>query len=392
MQFAFNEDQMALRSAARSFLESQSSSARVRQAMETERGYDASVWERIGRELGWPSVIVPEQYGGSGLGYVELVGLMEEMGRALLCAPFFSTVCLATNALLLGGSAAQKREHLPAIAGGERTAALAHTGPAGRWDAAGVEATARRDGTGFILDGVSSFVIDGHTADLLVVAARAPGSSGEAGVSLFLVPATAPGLSRRLLPTMDQTRKQAEVRCDAVRLPAAALVGSEGEGWTVLCRTLDLGAIALSAEQVGGAERCLEASVAYARERRQFGRPIGSFQAIKHKCADMLLRVESARSASYYAGWAAAVGDAEVPVLASLAKAYCSDAYFRCAAESIQIHGGVGFTWEYDVHLHFKRAKATEVCLGDPAFHRERVARFILGSPTGASDSPATGA
>jgi alkylation response protein AidB-like acyl-CoA dehydrogenase len=225
------------------------------------------------------------------------------------------------------------------------------------------------------LEGTKTFVPDGHTADILVVAARHEGSQGEQGISLFVVRGDTPGVERRALATMDQTRKQAEIRLDGVRVPRKGLVGEEGTAWPALSQTLDLAAIALSAEQVGGAERCLDMSVEYAKSRVQFGRPIGSFQAIKHKCADMLLLVESARSASYYAGWAASVGDREVPALASLAKVYCSDAYFRCAAEAVQIHGGVGFTWEYDVHLHFKRAKSTETFLGDAAYHRELVAR-----------------
>ncbi len=375
MRFAFDENQEALRASARSFLDTHSSSARVREAMETDRGYDPETWRQIARDLGWTSVIIPEKYGGAGLGYVELVGLMEEMGRALLCAPFFSTVCLAVNALLLGDDEAHQRAYLPRIAAGEITATLAHSEPNGRWDAAGITAVARRDGAGFVLDGTKSFVLDGHAADVLLVAARREGSQGEAGVSLFVVPADAAGLERRRLPTMDQTRRQAEVQLRGVRVPVQSLMGEEGAGWPVLTATLDLAAVALAAEQVGGAQRCLDMAVAYAKERVQFGRPIGSFQAIKHKCADMLLRVESARSASYYAGWAAAAGDAELPVLAALAKAYCSDAYFQCAAEALQIHGGVGFTWEYDVHLYFKRAKSSETFLGDPAYHRERVAR-----------------
>ena len=232
----------------------------------------------------------------------------------------------------------------------------------------------------FILSGTKTFVPDGHTADLLVVAARRADSRGTEGVSVFLVPADTPGLERRLLPTMDQTRKQAEVVLRDVRVPAAALLGAEGDGWDIVQRTLDLAAVALAAEQVGGAERCLEMSVDYAKERVQFGRPIGSFQAIKHKCADMMvLRVESARSAAYYAGCAAA--QSERPGAGcdwpSLAKAYCSDASFRCAADCLQIHGGVGFTWEYDVHLYFKRATSSETLLGRGDYHRERVAKSI---------------
>ena len=377
MNFAFNEEQEELRRSARAFLVRHSSSEQVRRAMESERGWDAGVWTRMAKELGWTSLTVPEAYGGLGLGMVELVALLEEMGAALLCSPFFSTVCLAANALVLAGSEEQKREHLGAIATGEITATLAYTESNGRWDAAAIEATVRKDGGEYVLDGTKTFVPDGHTADLLLVAARRPETTGAEGVSLFTVRADADGIERRLLPTMDQTRKQAEVRLRNVRVPASALMGTENGGWRALEQTLDLAAVALSAEQVGGAQKVLDTTVAYAKERVQFGRPIGSFQAIKHKLADMLLLVESARSASYYAGWAASVGDPELPALASLAKAYCSDAYFRAAAESIQIHGGVGFTWEYDVHLHFKRAKSTETLLGDPAYHRELVARRI---------------
>jgi alkylation response protein AidB-like acyl-CoA dehydrogenase len=210
-----------------------------------------------------------------------------------------------------------------------------------------------------------------------VVAARLPGTHGEEGICLFVVPAESAGVVRRPLPTMDQTRKQAEIRFENVRVPATALMGEESAAWPVLSKLLDLAAIALAAEQVGGAQRCLDMSVAYAKERTQFGRPIGSFQAIKHKCADMLVLVETARSALYYAAWAASQNDPELPTLASLAKAYCSDAYFQCAAEAIQIHGGVGFTWEYDLHLYFKRAKSTEAFLGDPPYHRELVAKRL---------------
>jgi len=377
MRFAFNEEQEALRSAARDFLTDHCGPAQIRKVMETEAGYDPDVWRRIGAELGWASIIIPEGYGGVGLSYVELVGLMEEMGFALLCAPFFSTVCLATNALLLGGTEEQKQEYLPGIAAGETIATLAYTEASGRWNADGITAVAKRDGGDFVLNGTKTFVIDGHTAQLLIVAARREGSCGTEGVSLFVVPAATAGITRRCLPTMDQTRKQAEVALHNVRVPATALMGNEGEGWQLLSQTLDRAAVALSAEQVGGAQRCLDMTVQYAKERIQFGRPIGAFQALKHKCADMMLRVESARSASYYAGWAASVDDRELPVLASLAKAYCSDAYFACAAESVQIHGGVGFSWEYDVHLYFKRAKSSETLLGDAAYHRELVAQRI---------------
>jgi alkylation response protein AidB-like acyl-CoA dehydrogenase len=377
MNFALDDEQQRLRDTARAFLATHSSSAAVRAAMTTERGFDPALWRRLGAELGWPAVIVPEEHGGLGLGQIELMVLMEAMGAALLCAPFFSTVCLAANALVVGGTPAQQAEWLPGIAAGDTTATVAHAEPEGRWDADGLQATARVDGGDVVLSGRKSFVVDGHTADLLLIAARAPGSRDREGVQLFVVPASTPGVRRRVLATMDQTRRLAEITLDDVRVPKAAALGDGAAGWDTLATTLDLATVALAAEQVGGAERCLDLAVAYAGERQQFGRPIGSFQAIKHKCADMLVRVEAARSATYYAACTAAERSPELPVAASLAKAYCSDTYFQCAADSLQVHGGVGFTWEYDVHLYFKRAKSSESLLGDATHHRERVARHL---------------
>jgi alkylation response protein AidB-like acyl-CoA dehydrogenase len=377
MDFTFNEEQEELRSTAYDFLAENSGSEQIRRAMESELGYEPQLWKQIGADLGWPSVIIPDEYGGLGLSYVELVALMEVMGGALLCAPFFSSVCLGGNALLVAGTEAQKKEHLPGIAEGETRATLAFTEASGQWGASGIETVARKRGSDFVLSGKKSFVLDGHCADLLVVAARREGTTGEAGISLFVVPTTARGIERRALPTMDQTRRLSEIELRDVVLPSSALMGEEGEGWGALSKTLDLAAVALSAEQVGGAQKCLDMSVEYAKERIQFGRPIGSFQAIKHMCADMMVQVESARSAAYYAGCVAVEDSDELPVVASLAKACCSDAYFHCASESIQIHGGVGFTWEYDVHLYFKRAKSTESFLGDAAYHRELVAQRI---------------
>ncbi len=385
MRFSFTEEQEALRQSARVFLADHSSPDKVRAAMESEHGFDQAVWQRLAQEMGWTAVTIPEEYGGLGLGTVELVALLEEMGAHLLCSPFFSSICLAANALLEAASEAQKEEHLPGIASGETVATLALTEKSGGWDASAIEATAESDGGDFVLHGCKTYVPHGDAADLILVAARHPGSSGSAGIGIFAVPGDA--VTAHKLPTMDQTRPQAEIRLDRLRVARSALLGDDFDAWPALARALQHAAIALSAEQVGGADRCLAMAVDYAKERVQFGRPIGSFQAIKHKCADMLLEVESARSASYYAGWAASVGDAEVPVLASLAKSYCSDAYFHCAAEAIQIHGGVGFTWEYDVHLHFKRAKSSETMLGAPAYHRELVARAI-GLGDGVAGSP----
>lgn len=377
MDFQFSQEQEELRQMARSFLAEQSGPDAVRAAMLSPLGYDAETWRRISVELGWPSVHIPEAYGGLGLGHVDLAVLLEASGETVLCAPFFSTVALGINTILQVGTDSQKTEQLPDLAEGKQTATLAFCEASGRWDAAGIETLATPDGEDFILEGRKCWVVDGHSADLLLVAARSPGSTGEQGISLFAVEGDAPGIARKALPTMDQTRRLAEIDLSNVRVGPDSIVGELGEAWPGLRRTLDLAAIALAAEQVGGAQRCLELAVAYAKERDQFSRPIGSFQAIKHKCADMFLDVETARSALYYAACIADDGSDDLTTNASLAKAWCSEAYYRCAAESIQIHGGVGFTWEYDPHLHFKRARAGESWLGDPHYHRERVAQAI---------------
>ena len=375
MEFAFSQDQDELRRAARRFLEVASSEKRVRAAMETEQGYDSATWQQLSEELAWTALTIPEEYGGLGMSYLDLHPLMEEMGRALLCSPFFSTICLGANALLLGGNGVQKERHLPGIAAGETTATLAYAEKNGQLDAAGIEATCSRTAAGYILRGTKSYVLDGHTADLLIVAARTENSEGAEGVSLFLVPGDADGVKQAWLPTMDQTRRLASVELNDVLVPPDALVGEEGRGWALCERTLDLARIALAAEQVGAAEMCLDMSVEYAKVRKQFGRPIGSFQAIKHKCADMLMMVESARSAAFYASALAGQGERDLEEAASSAKAFCSDAFFHCAAENIQIHGGIGFTWEHAAHMYFKRAKAAEILFGAPSFHRERVAK-----------------
>ncbi|MDE3085512.1 MAG: acyl-CoA/acyl-ACP dehydrogenase [Acidobacteriota bacterium] len=369
MNFAFSEEQEELRRAVRRFLEDKSPMTEVRRLMETTEGYDAAVWEQMANQLGLQAMTIPEEYGGAGFGYVELTVVLEEMGAALLCAPYFSTVALAANCLLSSGDESAKKDLLPGIAGGETVATLAFTEDSGRWDLEGITMEASRQGDGWVLNGQKMFVLDGHTAQLVLVAARTG-----AGVSLFAVEGGAAGLTRTPLATMDQTRKQARIEFAST---PARLVGEEGAAGPVLSRTLDLAAVALAAEQVGGAQRCLDMSVEYAKTRIQFGRPIGSFQAIKHKCADMLLEVESGKSAAYYAGWAAAEDSDELPVVASLAKSYCSEAYFHAAAENIQIHGGIGFTWEHDAHLYFKRAKSSELLLGDPTYHRELLAQRI---------------
>ncbi len=368
MDFAFSAEQEMLRDTTRRFLTDKADSAVVREIMESEEGFDAGLWTDIA-DQGWLAMHIPEADGGAGFSYLELVVLMEEMGAALFPSPFFSTVVLGANALLVGGSEAQRKELLPEVAAGERRLALAQLEESGRWDESGIEMQAVADGDDFVLTGTKMYVVDGHTAHSLVVAARTP-----SGVSLFVVDGEASGVTRSRLETMDMTRKQARVTFEGVRVPNSSMIGTEGSGWETLTKVTDLASVALAAECVGGAQRCLDMSVEYAKVRVQFGRPIGSFQAVKHKCADMLVQLESARSAAYYAGWAASEDNDELGVVAPLAKSYCSEAYFFCASENIQIHGGIGFTWEHDAHLYFKRAKTSELLLGTPAHHRSLLA------------------
>ena len=372
MNFAFTDEQEQLRDFVRSFLEEKSPESAVREQMDTEQGFDPDVWAQMSEQMGLPALTIPEDYGGQGFTRIEQVVVLEEMGRSLLCAPFFSSAVMAANTLMLSGDESAKQAHLPRIASGETRGTVAFTEQNGRWDEPGITMAAvpdSGDDGAWRLDGVKMYVLDGHTADLLIVAARTSG-----GVSLFTVDPGAAGLTRTALSTMDQTRKQAKLTFEGVE---ARLLGGEGQGWPVLEGVLDLASVALAAEQVGGAQRCLDMSVEYAKVRVQFGRPIGSFQAIKHKCADMLLEVESAKSAAYYAGWCAAEMNDELPQVASLAKSYCSEAYFHASAENIQIHGGIGFTWEHPAHLYFKRAKSSELLFGDPTYHRELLAQRI---------------
>jgi len=368
MNFAFSEEQETLREFVRNFLEEKSAEAAVREQMETDEGFDPDVWQQMSEQMGLQSLIVPEEFGGQGFGYVELIVVLEEMGRALLCAPFFSSVVLAANTLIHSGDETAKADLLPKIASGT-IATLAFTEENRKWDESGITMQASESANGYTLDGSKMYVLDGNTAEIILVAAKTAN-----GVSLFHVDAGADGLTRTSLATMDQTRKQSKL--DFSGTPAT-LIGEEGKGWDTLSTVLDLAAVGLAAEQVGGAQMCLDMAVEYAKVRVQFGRPIGSFQAIKHKCADMLLEVESAKSAAYYAGWCAAEMNDELPSTASLAKAYCSEAYFHSAAENIQIHGGIGFTWEHPAHLYFKRAKSSELLFGDPTYHRELLAQRI---------------
>lgn len=377
MNFGFSDEQELLRVTARKFFENECPSAFVRQRMEEPAGVTEAFWQKLA-EQGWLGLIYPEAYGGSGLGFVDLTVLMEEMGRVVMPGPYFSTVLLGGLTLLEAGSEAQRRAWLPRIVAGQTKATLAWTEPNGRWDAAGVTLAAKPVGDDWVLSGTKLFVPDAHLADVLVVVARTgEGSRPEDGISLFLVERGTPGLETRLLPTMDATRKLCEVTLRDVRVSGDALVGPRGQGWGPLSRVVDRATVALCAEMCGGAQRVLEMTTEYAKIRVAFGRPIGAFQGVKHKLADMLVEVENAKSLTYYAAWAMDENVPEAPLAASMAKAYCSDAYRRVAAHGIQLHGGIGFTWEHDMHLYFKRAKSSEFTFGDATYHRERVARLI---------------
>ncbi|WP_433526177.1 acyl-CoA dehydrogenase family protein [Nocardia pseudovaccinii] len=369
MAFSFTAEQEELRATVRRFLAEKSPSAAVRHWMETEPGHDPAVWQQMAEQLGLHGLALPEEYGGSGGGPVELGIVLEEMGRALLPSPYFGTVALAGQALATCGDEAAKARWLPALADGSLTATLALAEESGSWRLADVTTVATRVGEAWTLSGTKMFVVDGETADLLLVAAK-----GEAGVGLFAVDGTAAGVTRTRLETLDPTRRLARIDLnDAV----AQRISPPADASAYLQGVLDLAVVALAAEQVGVAQACLDAAVEYAKIRVQFDRPIGSFQAVKHKCADMLLEVEAARSAAYHAATVAAAGSTELPTAAALAAAYCSRVGTHAAKENIQIHGGIGYTWEHDAHLYLKRAKSSEQLFGGPASHRARLADLV---------------
>jgi alkylation response protein AidB-like acyl-CoA dehydrogenase len=371
MDFAFSDEQEEFRDTLRRFFEEKSPSAEVRRLMETAEGYDPGVWKQMAEEVGLQGIQIPEEYGGQGFGFLELGIVQEEMGRVLFPSPFFATACLAANAILNAGSEAQKRALLPGIAAGETLATLALCEDSGRFDAEGITLEAVPDGDGYRLDGHKSFVIDGHVADLLVVAARRERSAGTDGIALLTARSDDPGVSATPLETMDQIRKQARIEFSGAR---AEILGEPGAGWSPLRKTLDQAVLMLAAEMLGGSQKCLEMAVEYAKVRLQFARPIGSFQAIKHKAAEVLLEIELAKSAAYYSWWVADEHEEELAEAASLAKSVCADTFLLAAAEGIQIHGGIGFTWEHDAHLYLKRAKGSEILFGDATAHRARLA------------------
>jgi alkylation response protein AidB-like acyl-CoA dehydrogenase len=369
MNLGVSTEQRELRDAVRRFLAERAPLARVRELMETADGTDPGVWRQASTQLGLPGIAIPEEYGGAGFSFAEQAIVLEELGAALFTGPYLASAVLAATALLASDDEEACKDLLPGIAAGETVATLAFTEDGGSWDPASIRLPATKASDGWRLNGHKSFVLDGHTADLILVVAGA-----DLGLSLFAIDSAAKGLTRRALPTLDQTRKLARL---AFTDTPARLVGQPGAARATLDRTLDVTAIALAAEQLGGAQRALDMAVEYAKVRHQFGRPIGSFQAIKHRCADLLLEVESLRSAVGYAAAAVAADSPEVPVLASLVNAYASEVYSHVAGENIQIHGGIGFTWEHDAHLYLKRAKASELFLGDASWHRERLATGI---------------
>jgi alkylation response protein AidB-like acyl-CoA dehydrogenase len=371
MNFSFSEDQVLLRSSVRAALEEECKPAHVRAMIEDPRGYSDALWGEMAK-LGWLGLPLAEEHGGAGLGFVELALVLEEMGRAAYPGPYFATVVLAGLGLELGGSAAQKEKWLPAIASGRARGTAALLEEALDWDPAATAATATRTAGGFSLDGVKRFVPWAHVADVALVPARTP-----EGVSLFLVDPRAAGVTLTPMVGIDLAGRWSEMRLRGVAVPGDALVGTAGGAGPVLEALLRRAAVGASAEMLGAARRCLDMSVGYAKVREQFGQLIGSYQAIRHRCAEMLLEVENAHSAVYYAAWALAAGAEDAGIAASVCKSYVSEAARTVCGDAIQVHGGIGFTWEYDLHLYFKRAKALEPLYGDAAYHRELIVRAV---------------
>jgi alkylation response protein AidB-like acyl-CoA dehydrogenase len=377
MDIGFSEEQGLLRDTARKFLDAACTTKFVRERMATPEAVTPEFWSQLA-EQGWLGINFAEEDGGSGLGLVDLVVLMEEMGRAVMPGPYLATVLLGGAAIREAGTPAQRREYLPQLAEGRLKATLAAIEPNARWDASGIMMNVQPMRGGFSLSGTKLFVPDAHVADVIVVAARTrDGSTMEDGVSLFLVPKDAARLSITLMPSIDETRKLCEIRFDNVAIPQTALLGELHQGWPALTGVYDSASVALAAEMCGGAQRVLEMTVDYAKLRVAFGKPIGSYQGVKHKCADMLVEVENAKSLTYYAAWAIDEKQPDAAMAVSMAKAYASDASRKVSNAGIQLHGGIGMTWEHDLHLYMKRAKASEVAFGDATWHRERVASLM---------------
>lgn len=354
MDFDLNKPQKLLKETARQFLARECKPERVRRLMETDTAYDAALWQAIA-DQGWTGLIVPESHGGLGAGIVELAVVAEEMGRACVPGPFLSTI-FAT---------ALQPQHLEKIAAGEIKATVAILEQTANWDLESIRLKPSRDGEAFLLSGTKLFVPDADVADVLFCVARAAD-----GLVVVAVERGAAGLTIDPMRSMDETRKLYRVTFDGVR--GEALRNAD------IVSAMNIATVALCAEMVGGMQWILDATVEYAKTRQQFGRPIGSFQAVQHQCADMVLLTESARSATYYAAWALTQNAPGAQLAVSVAKSYCSDAYREVANRGIQVHGGIGFTWEHDLQLYYKRAKSSETLFGDSTFHRERIASFVV--------------
>jgi alkylation response protein AidB-like acyl-CoA dehydrogenase len=377
MNFGFTEDQEALRDATRKFLDDECPTTFVRKMMADDTAHATELWKKIA-QLGWLGIIVPEDFGGVGGSFLDLVVILEETGKSLLPGPFFATALLGTPVILVGGSAEQKSTLLPKIVEGSHIVTLALAEKSGRYDAAGVGLPATAKGNDFVLSGEKFFVPDAHVADQLIVAARtSQGSTPEDGVTLFLIDAKAPGVTITQLKTVDMTRRQCHVALQDVGVTRANILGEVGQGWAILRRALDQAMAGMCAEMVGVGQKALDMAVAYAKERVQFGKPIGSFQAVKHKCVDMMVQVENARSLTYYAAWTVDENNEEAKQAVPMAKAYCSDMTKTVASEAIQVHGGIGFTWEHDMHLFYRRGLASEAAFGSAPVHREIVAQTL---------------
>ena len=369
MDFALDEDQATLQEVLRTFFEAQVPDTAVRAQFDEATGYDTRLWKRMADELGLQGLAIPEEYGGGGFSFFELGLVLEEMGRTLLPSPFLSSCVMSAQLLLALDDEEARTRLLPGIADGTAIVSVAFAEESGSWSCADVATTATPDGAGWRLDGRKAYVLDGNAADVYLVVARTP-----EGIGVFEVAGTATGVTREAAPTMDLTRRLAFVTFGGA---PAQRIGTLAATEAALEVMLDHTRIALGADALGGIGRVLDMAVDYAKVREQFGRPIGSFQAIKHKCASMLVELESSRSAAYYALWAASVGHEEVPIVAPMVKAHCIDAYLEAAGENIQIHGGIGFTWEHSAHLFLKRAKSSQVLLGDSDLHRQLLADRI---------------
>jgi len=377
MDFGFTEEQEALRKSAREFLTDRSTTQLVRTMMSHKTGLDEALWKEMSA-LGWMGTAIAEEDGGLGLGLIELVILSEEIGRAILPAPFYSSVGLAAPVISAAADGALRRELLGGIASGERRATVALCEEEGRWDAAGIKAKATKTEGGYKLSGTKVFVPDAHLASEIVVAARTSRAKDpREGISLFAVPTSDKKMKVRQLDTIDRTRRLCQVKVGGVEVPESRRLGGEGEAWPLLERALDRSATILAAEATGVAAQVLDLSRDYAKERVQFDKPIGSFQAISHKMADMLVLTESARSTTYYAAWALEEGAPDAALAAATAKVAASEAARIVAQNGIQVHGGIGFTWEHDMHLYYRRALWCELFLGDPTLWRERMASLF---------------